>query len=75
LLVKLPDPDPSEVLLSDMVGLAVKDQQTPLAVIDPPPSEVIFPPEMAVVVVIEVANEVVRVATIIGFVLNEISSP
>jgi hypothetical protein len=57
------------------VGFAVNDQQMPLAVIAPPPSEVILPPEIAVVVVIDVADEVITVATTIGFDVKETSSP
>jgi hypothetical protein len=50
---KEPVPVPSEVLVvRAMFGLVLVDQTTPLAVIGAPPSEVIFPPEVAEVVVI-----------------------
>ena len=52
LLVKLPVPVPLEVLLEVIVGLGDVLQQTPLEVTAAPPSEVIFPPEVAEVVVI-----------------------
>jgi len=73
--VKLPIPVPSVVIKLLMVGLAVVDQQTPLAVMVPPPAEVIFPPETAVVIVIEVTAAVVRVGTTIVEVVNETSFP
>ena len=44
LLVKLPVPLPSIVLLFAVVGFEVELQQTPLAVTVAPPSEVTFPP-------------------------------
>jgi hypothetical protein len=75
LLVKLPVPVPSVVLESLIVGFSVVAQQVPFAVIAPPPSDVIFPPETAVVKVIEVGVVVVRVATPIWLVMNETSSP
>ena len=43
-LVKLPVPVPSLVLLFAVVGPVAVFQQTPLAVIAAPPSNVIFPP-------------------------------
>ena len=61
LLVKLPVPVPSEVWLSLVVGLAEVLQQTPLAVTDAPPSEVIFPPLEALFEVIEDTAVVVTV--------------
>ena len=49
--LKLPVPVPLLVfVVKDMVGFAPVDHTTPLEVIAAPPSEVIFPPEMAVVV-------------------------
>jgi hypothetical protein len=48
-LVKLPAPVPSAVFVSPVVGLPVVFQHTPRAVMGAPPSEVIFPPEEAVV--------------------------
>jgi hypothetical protein len=52
LLAKLPIPVPSDVLLSLRVGAAYTAQQTPRAVIAPPPSDDMFPPLRAVVEVI-----------------------
>jgi hypothetical protein len=75
LLEKLPVPVPSLVKLLLMVGFEVVAQQTPLAVIDPPPSDVIFPPDTAVAGVIEVIVLVDIVATTIGLVLKETSLP
>jgi hypothetical protein len=49
LLVKIPVPVPSVVLLLAVVGLAEVPQHTPLTVTVAPPSEVTFPPLVAVV--------------------------
>ena len=49
LLVKEPEPGPSVVLLSEIVGLVVVAQQTPFATIGVPPSLVMLPPLIAVV--------------------------
>ena len=73
-LVKAPVPVPSEVRLFRMVGLAVVDQQTPLAVIVPPPAEVTFPPPAAVVFVI-VAGVVVVTVGVVTSVVNVRSLP
>jgi len=54
LLVKLPVPVPSDVLvLNEIVGPEEVLQQTPRAVIVEPPSEVVTPPDTAVVEPIE----------------------
>ena len=65
LLVKLPVPVPSVVLLLLVVGLADVLQQTPLAVIGAPPSEVTFPPLDALVEVIEDTSVVVTVGAVV----------
>jgi hypothetical protein len=53
-------PIPSEVLVDRaMVGLVLVDQTTPLAVMEAPPSAVIFPPEFAELVAIAVMAVVV----------------
>ena len=66
LLVKTPVPVPSVVVfVAPITGFAVVAQQIPLAVTAPPPSAVIFPPEIAVVNVIPVTVVVLRVATTI----------
>ena len=66
-LVKVPLPVPSVVFESEMVGLAVVLQQTPRAIMDAPPSEVIFPPLVAVVVEMEL-NAVVVTKGAVGVV-------
>ena len=53
LLVNKPVPDPSVVFEFVIVGLAVVLQHTPRTVTNDPQSEVTFPPETAVVVVID----------------------
>ena len=73
--MKVPLPVPSVVREFVMVGPEVIAQQTPLAVIAPLPSEVIFPPEAAVVNVTEVIAVVVSVASTIGVVVNVTSFP
>jgi hypothetical protein len=60
----------SAVLLSAVVGFRLVLQHTPLAMIAPPPSDVMLPPETAVVDVTEVAAVVVNVARTTGFELN-----
>ena len=65
LLVKAPVPVPLDVLvLNDMVGPEEVPQHTPLAVIVEPPSEVVTPPETAVVEPIEVIALVNRTGTV-----------
>jgi hypothetical protein len=61
--MKMPVPVPSDVLESVVTGSAVRDQQTPLSVTAAPPSDEIFPPEVAVVRSISEATVVVRVGT------------
>lgn len=56
-------PDPSFVVLSDIVGLDEVLQQIPFAVIEYPPSLDIVPPLDAVVPVIEETAVVVRIGT------------
>jgi hypothetical protein len=64
LLVKEPVPVPSDVfVVSEIVGLVVVAQTTPLAVMELPPSAVMFPPLVAVEEVIDVA---VTVAEMVG---------
>ncbi len=46
LLVKIPRPEPSNVLWFEVVGLAAVLQQTPRVVTGAPPSEIIFPPDV-----------------------------
>jgi hypothetical protein len=76
LLVKAPVPVPLVVVfVAPITGFAVVAQQTPLAVTAPPPSAVIFPPEIAVVKVSPLIASVVRVGTTIGLVVNGTSAP
>jgi hypothetical protein len=54
---KEPVPVPFDILVvKAMVGFVLVDQTTPLADMEAPPSDVIFPPEVAEVVVIEVIS-------------------
>ena len=61
-LVNTPVPEPSVVWLPEMIGLADVDQHTPRAVTLSPPSDMTFPPVLAVVVVMELAAVVLTVA-------------
>jgi len=66
-LVKVPIPVPSVVfVVSAIVGLAAVPQQTPRTVMGDPPSEVTFPPLVAVVDVMAVAAVVVTEDRIAG---------
>jgi hypothetical protein len=58
--VKEPVPDPSEVFESAIVGSKDVLQHTPLAVIGDPASVVMFPPDVAVDVVIDVTEFVLN---------------
>ena len=61
---KEPVPVPFDVfVVKIIVGLVLVDQTTPLAVMEAPPSAVIMPPEVAVVVVIPDILDVVNVGT------------
>ena len=73
-LEKLPVPVPSEVWLSLMVGLSEVLQHTPLPVTRAPPSDVTFPPLVAVVKVMEDGVVVVTVGVVV-LVANETSLP
>jgi hypothetical protein len=65
--VKLPVPDPSLVLVSrEIVGVGLVDHTTPLAVMDAPPFELILPPEVALVVVMALADSVLIVGRTTG---------
>jgi hypothetical protein len=75
LLGKAPVPVPSVVFESAKVGLVLIDQQIPLAVTGLPPSAVIFPPETALVEVIDDIAAVVSVGTVPELVVNETSFP
>ncbi len=63
-LVKLEEKEPAPVpfdvlVVRVIVGLVLVDQTTPLAVMEAPPSEVIFPPDVDEVLVIPVIAVVV----------------
>jgi hypothetical protein len=76
LLVKIPVPVPSVVLLLAVVGLEEVPQHTPLAVTVAPPSEVTFPPLVAVVDDVAVVVPVVTVGgTAAAGVVNVTSPP
>ena len=71
LLVNTPVPVPSTVLVANaIVGLIVVLQQIPLAVIVAPPSEVMFPPLVAVVVNIPLVAFVLNVGVAVINVVN-----
>ena len=63
-LMKIPEPAPSVVLLSAIVGVWLVLQQTPREVIAAPPSFVILPPLVAEVDVIDERSVVVTVDNI-----------
>ena len=75
LLAKLPVPVPFVVYLSAIVGVPDVFQQTPLAVTEAPPSEVTFPPLVAVEAVMEDAAVVVTVEGVMELVANVTSLP
>jgi hypothetical protein len=71
LLVKVPVPVPSSVLLSATVGSCEAElQHTPLAVISPPPSSVMLPPETAADSLYEETSAVVREASVTAVVVK-----
>jgi len=71
-LVKLPVPEPSVVLLSAVVGLWEISQQRPLEVTADPLSSVTLPPETAVFSVIPVTPTVIRTGTgVVSFSLQD----
>ena len=69
--LKVPVPEPL-LVFEDMVIFGFVYHSTPLVVISAPPSEEIFPPEVAVVDVIAEIEEVVTVneGTLVEFVIN-----
>jgi hypothetical protein len=71
-LVKDPLPAPSDELASLIVGSCSVLQQTPLAVTSAPPSEVIFPPETALLTVTPLIGTVDKTGRS-GFFLHEIT--
>ena len=75
--LKVPVPVPLLVfVVKDMVGLALVDHTTPLRVIAAPPSELILPPEVALVVVMELPDTVLNVgSTTCVLVVKVISFP
>ena len=76
-VLKLPVPVPLLVfVVKEMVGFVLVDHTTPLVVMEAPPSEVILPPVMAEVVVMELVNIVLTVGrTTSVLVLKVISFP
>ena len=75
--LKLPVPVPLLVfVVKDMLGLALVDHTTPLEVTAAPPSELTFPPVIAVVEVIAEIEDVVNVGeTVVEFVIKITSFP
>jgi hypothetical protein len=65
-LVKAPDPVPSEVILLVTMGVEDVLQHTPRAVTPVPPSSEMIPPETAEVFVMDTTAFVVRVGTGLG---------
>ena len=74
LLTNIPVPVPSVVWESAVVGVWLVLQQTPRAVTVAPPSEVIFPPLVAVVAAILVAAVVVRIGGVVAERVTKVSS-
>jgi hypothetical protein len=73
--LKLPVPVPSDVLVeSEMVGEELVDHTTPLAVMGAHPSDVMFPPVVAVVVVMELADRVLIVGRTTGVIVVKVIS-
>ena len=73
--LKLPVPVPSFVLvLKEIVGVGLVDHTTPLEVTAEPPSELTFPPDVAVVVVMELADTVLNVGSITGVLVVKVIS-
>ena len=75
LLLKVPVPVPSEVLLLLIVGAVEVFQHTPRAVTADPPSEDMLPPAVAVVIAMADAEVVVSVGTANAVVVNVTSLP
>ncbi len=75
--LNVPVPAPLLVfVVKDMVGFVLVDHTTPLVVTAEPPSELTFPPEMAVVVEMELTEIVVTVGvTVVEFVIKINSFP
>ena len=73
--LKLPNPDPSLVfVVKEIVGLVLVDHTTPLKVTVAPPSELTFPPVVAVVVVMELADTVLNVGRTTGIIVLKVIS-
>ena len=75
LLTKAPLPFPSDVLLPLVAGFCNVPQQTPRTVMFPPPSLVIFPPDVAEFNVIPDTSEVVSTGRETAVVVKFISFP
>ena len=73
--LKLPVPEPSLLLvLKEIVGFVLVDHTTPLTVTVAPPSELILPPEVALVVVMELADTVLNVGSTNGLLVVKVIS-
>ncbi len=63
---KLPVPEPSSVfVVNEIVGQGFTDHTTPRDVTPDPPSEVIFPPPFAVLIVISLISLVIMLANLL----------
>lgn len=74
LLVKLPVPEPLVVWLPLTVGSCEVLQHTPRAVTEDAPALVTFPPQVAVLLPMEVTEDVVTTGELV-IVVNETSFP
>jgi hypothetical protein len=73
--VKLPIPVPLLVfVVSAIVWFGLVDHTTPLEVTDAPPSEFTFPPDVAVVVVMELADIVITVGRTTSVLVVKVTS-
>ena len=73
--LKLPVPVPSVVLVeSEIVGLGLVDHTTPLFVMDDPPSDIMLPPDVTVVVVTELADTVLTIGRTTGALVVKVNS-
>ena len=72
---KLPVPEPSTVfVVNEVVGAGFTDHTTPRVVTADPPSDVIFPPPIAVLAVIPLMAVVVTVGILVVTVVVNVTS-
>jgi hypothetical protein len=63
------------LVVNEIVGFVLVDHTTPLFVMDDPPSDVMFPPALAVVEVISVTSMVVTTGSVLYVILVEPTFP